>query len=42
MNADICPITVAIAAPTTPIAGIPNPPNMNMGSRTIFIIHPTI
>ena len=37
MNETICPITVAIAPPLTPILKV----KMNIGSRTILIIAPT-
>ena len=38
--ATICPATVAIAAPATPIFGAPNSPKISIGSRIIFIIAP--
>ena len=38
--AHIWPVTVAIAAPATPIFGIPNKPKINIGSRMILIIAP--
>ena len=41
-NDTIWPITVAIAAPVTPSFGIPNQPNINIGSRIIFKIAPII
>jgi len=37
----ICPPTVAIAAPATPMAGMPNMPKMRMGSRMMLLTAPT-
>ena len=38
----ICPIQVAIAAPATPIAGMPRRPKIMIGSRMILMIAPVI
>ena len=38
----ICPITVAYAAPFTPISGQPSQPYIIIGSRTIFVTAPAI
>ena len=38
--ATICPITVATAAPATPIAGSPKYPKIRIGSRMILMIAP--
>ena len=35
-NATIWPMTVATAAPATPMAGIPKPPKINSGSNIMF------
>ena len=40
--ATICPKTVAIAAPITPIPGIPNHPNIRIGSNTMLITAPIV
>ena len=37
-----CPITVAMAAPATPIAGHPKYPNIMIGSSMMFAMHPII
>ena len=37
----ICPITVANAAPATPISGSPNRPKIKIGSRIILIMAPS-
>lgn len=35
-----CPITVAMAAPATPMAGMPNHPKIKMGSSTMLMMAP--
>ena len=42
MPAAICPITVASAAPDTPIFGAPRSPKISMGSRIILMIAPVL
>lgn len=36
-----CPITVATAAPLTPMAGKPNRPKIIMGSRMMLVMAPS-
>ena len=40
--AAVCPITVATAAPATPIFGNPIRPKIKIGSRMMFITAPVI
>ena len=40
-QADICPIMVATAAPTTPMAGMPIQPKIRIGSRIRFTTAPS-